>query len=618
MTLVSLALIALAASPVKLEPAALTFGPQPEAAIVLTAPNAKTLTVVSANGVGSFSAAESLGEGRFRVRFTFPKERFPQLALLRVEREGGAREWAALPLLANADLKIETKPNATVTVTIGEKTFGPAVAGAKGKVTIPAQVPPGFATATVLAVDRAGNRTTQPLDLSPPPFARVAGALAGADASPDQPATLELFAVEPDGKPLAKVGALKVTAKLGTCEAPTARGDGVFLVKYRAPAKISVGVADQLTLGVEGSPATTPLEVPLRAGAPARLAVTLSPPSYTAGSKLLSRVQVNAVDVGGNVLGVVKPQLTTDFGTIEATADGLLLRVPDRFEGKSHAKVTATANDIRGEASLALVASAPVRVELTFPSPIAAGEAGVGTLFVADEFGNPVTGATLAVTVTTGRAAVLIDLGGGHYEVKLDTGPTDPPGAHELTVTANGQSVARVGLAVLPNQRRWAVSVSAMGFVESNFSQWLSGGPRVSLGLRVGGTGLEILAEGVFATYLPILAGGTDGGGDFTVGLQSFGGMLGARYWVPIGIRPSLHFSVAGGLAVTSSTVGRGKVVLSDATLAPLARAAVGLGVQLGFGKALLQIEYTFAPTVGLVRGNAGGFGAGLGYLASF
>ena len=94
-----LAGLALTASPVQLEPPALTLGADPQPAVVLVAPGAKSLLVVSANGVGSFSPVENLGAGRFRARYTLPKERFPQLALLRleIEAEDGARsrQWVA-------------------------------------------------------------------------------------------------------------------------------------------------------------------------------------------------------------------------------------------------------------------------------------------------------------------------------------------------------------------------------------------------------------------------------------------------------------------------------------------------------------------------------------------
>src|SRR3990167_4320291 len=115
-------MVAAAATPVRLEPATLTFGP-PAAALEVVAPGASAVKLeCSACGDGAISAAEPAGEGRFRARFTFPSERFPRVVLLSVETTSGGKKgasWVALPLLANASLKLETKARASVTVSIG-------------------------------------------------------------------------------------------------------------------------------------------------------------------------------------------------------------------------------------------------------------------------------------------------------------------------------------------------------------------------------------------------------------------------------------------------------------------------------------------------------------------
>ena len=620
-------LLALAASPVQVEPSALQLGVEPEAAIVLVVPlGCKSVWAVSANGVGALSTPEKIADGRFRARFTFPKERFPQLALLRLELEGEggvkSRQWIALPLIAIADLKIETKPSATVTVTIGEKTFGPAIADARGRVTIAAKVPPGFPSATLLAVDRAGNRTTRPLDLLPRTWPRAAGVLAsGGEATAGQQATIEIFAVEPDGRPLARAEGLRVTAQSGSIEGAIAGEGGLFTAAWRAPASVAVG-ADLITIGVEGTSATTQLEVKLKAGVPARLVLTLTPPSYLAGSGTAVRLRIEAVDAVGNPLALDQPQFSTDFGRIEASVDGLLLRIPDVFAGRSRATVSATASGVKGEATLALVAAAPSRAELEFPSRVAAGETAAGKLFIADSFGNPVEKVSVTAAVSSGRAAAVAPgAGGGNYELTLATDREDPPGDHEFQVAANGQQVARKPLMVMHYQRRWAIKLGVFGFVQSNLSQWISVGPRIALGLRVGGTGLDLLAEGVFGYYAPIRKAQAVNGGEFDINLQQLSILLGARYWIAFGVRTALHLSLTGGLQNTASRVTRvdgAELTRSQLRLGLTARVGAGVGFQLGLGRVVLQLEYTVAPSDGLVQGNLGGLGLAAGYLAAF
>ena len=620
-------LLALAAAPVQLEPPSLTLGKESEVALVLVVPGAKSVTAISANGVGVLSAAERVADGRFRTRFSFPKERIPQLVLIRVEIEAEgrprSRQWIALPLIASADLKIETKPRAIVTVTIGEKTFGPAVADARGKVTIAAQVPPGFATATVLAVDRAGNRTTQPLDLGGQPFARAAAVLDAADVTPDHPVQLEIFAIEPDGRPLTRTGGLRLTAKLGSIEPPVARVDGVFVATYRAPTAVSTG-HDTVVVAVEGTTVVTELEVKLKAGAPARLVLTFTPPAYTAGSGLACQLSAQALDSQGNAVPTQATAFTADFGTLEATSDGgAVLRVPDDFAGRAAINVHATSSDTSGDASLPLIAGAATQAFLTFPSPIVAGELARGELTLSDAFGNSADHASVTAATTTGRAARVTNLGGGRYELELNSDPSDAPGDHQLQVTANGQPVGAASLVVLRYQRRWALSVGLMAFVQTNFTQWTKGGPRLSVGLRMGRTQLHVVLEGTYGGYVPIAsARPVDRGmAAFDIDLEEFSVLGGARYWIPLGPRSSLHLSLVGGLQRTWAGISKRGVkgsTISEVTSGLAIRAAGGLAFYLGFGQLVTQLEYTLAPGAGLVQGNLGGLGVGLGYVASF
>ncbi len=623
-----LAGLVLAAGPVQLEPAAVTFGADPQPAIVLIAPGAKKLSAVSANGVGAISAPESLGNGRFRARFSLPKERYPQLALIRVELEGegGAqtRQWLVLPLIATADLKIETKPRATVTVTIGEKTFGPAVADARGNVKIQAQVPPGFAAATVVAVDRAGNRTTQPLDLLTRPYPRAVAVLDVAAATPDQPAPLEIFAVEPDGRPLDKGQSLHLTPKLGACDVPNAGTQGVFAATYRSPALVADG-RDRISITVDGTVASTEVEVKLAPGVPARLVLTFSPPGYIAGSGLPSRLRIDSVDAHGNFVGLEKPQLTSDFGQLEATPDGLVLRVPDDFGARATATVRATAGSLRGEGALNLLAAAPAKAGLRFPSRVAAGTTGAGTLTLADAFGNPVRGAAIVARLTGGRTATARETEPGSYALELVTEAGDAPGEDELVLTANGKEIARQRVIILRYERRWAVKLGAQGYLQTNLSQWLSGGPRLSLGLRLAGTGFEVVAEGAYGAFAPAQARSADGQlgvkqPPFRIDLHTFSLALGARYWIPFGVRTSFHVSFVAGLHRTASTVSRAATAerYSDVTVSLIFRAGGGLAFELGPGRVVSQLEYALAPAEGLIHGNVGGVGLGLGYLVSF
>src|SRR5580704_13706464 len=149
----ALAVLVLGAVSLRAEPASLVLerGGTARVEIQVTGeggqpvPDAK---VGLSSSVGSFSAVEALGGGRFQARYLPPAERYPNIAMVWATVETGAKRqwgWLSLPLLARATLQIDTKPRAQVTATLAARSFGPATADARGHLSLPAVVPPGLA-----------------------------------------------------------------------------------------------------------------------------------------------------------------------------------------------------------------------------------------------------------------------------------------------------------------------------------------------------------------------------------------------------------------------------------------------------------------------------------------
>src|SRR6185369_11104233 len=78
-----------------------------------------------------------------------------------------------LPLHGRTEMPLRTSPSATVTLRVGEQSFGPSSADRQGFVKIPIEVPPGMRTGVARAVDRDGNVKETQVDLQPPAFRRV-------------------------------------------------------------------------------------------------------------------------------------------------------------------------------------------------------------------------------------------------------------------------------------------------------------------------------------------------------------------------------------------------------------------------------------------------------------
>lgn len=616
----ALLMYALAAAPVRVEPATLTFGPA-AAPLELVVPGATAVKVwCGACGGGVISAAEPAGEGRFRARFTFPQERFPRVVLLAVESIAGGSKgqlrWVALPLLANASLKLETKPRASVTVAIGTSRFGPMLADGRGKLTLPVVVPPGFASASVVAADAAGNITTTSVDLAPRPYPRAAALVPVEGLSAASRVELEVFAVELDGAPLLDAAKLRLSARRGALEAPIARAGGVFSVGYRAPRSVAGG-PDALGLSVEGSPETV-VEVAVRAASAASIALTLTPGEFTAGSGVPVEVVATVKDLNGNVVSGPVPTISADFGELRAGR----LTVPDVFGDRSSVQLRAAAPGLSGEATLRLSAGPPVTAELKLPGQVAAGRQINGTLWVKDAWGNPAGAQAVTVVGPSGRlATVSAAARGTELTVGYQTDEGETVGPQAVVVRAGERTLTQTELTVFSSQRDWALAAGAFVTASSNFTQARAISPRVSLAVRLAGLPLEVGAEGSFAWFPRLSQARTvDGSNTVDVDMSAWSAAVVLRYSLQVAIRWSLQLCLTAGAQHTQATfTAPGLTTLTDARWGPLLRGAGGVALHALGGRLLLQLEYGYAPLgEGNVRGNSAGAGVALGYLVGF
>lgn len=248
----------------------------------------------------SVGRVESLhGEGRsFTARYSLPESRFPQVVLLAAELPGSAcRTLSTLPLRAPATPAFRTDPGASVTVRVGDRDFGPAIADERGQVRVAVVVPPGIRSATARSTNSAGRVTEQPLDLAPPPFTRL---LILAPPSLQAGAIQEVAVAGIDDR-----GELLPPERLalGSSHARPhplggAPGLGRFLI--RAPASLDERQL-RLTAGVRGEP-DTELEatLPLRPGPVTTLAIRPLRSRLPAAAHQITDVFVIGRDAHGN------------------------------------------------------------------------------------------------------------------------------------------------------------------------------------------------------------------------------------------------------------------------------------------------------------------------------
>ncbi|HUS31466.1 MAG TPA: hypothetical protein VMZ53_23335 [Kofleriaceae bacterium] len=340
---------------------------------------------------GTLSELVSEGGAR-RATLTLPSQQFPQRAIIAaLDSAGTVVDWLAVPLAGAARVKIDTEPRATVVVRVGTVEFGPVAADGHGVANVAILVPPGITQATTIATGKKGAIRDKPMQLGVAPFART---LAICAPMGDH---VSVIAITPTGA--ASAVAPKVTASTGMTDAPVAAANGVFISKHHAaPAGDTAEMAASFA-GEEAQRSTCTLRVPPEAPSAIKI---VGAPSFVAGSGVVTLAL--SLDYPGQrrAMAVDAITLSADTGTIAApqrTDDGWTAAwtLPDRFDGRRNAHVTATV-DVPGGSpvtatfELELVAAAAERIAVSAPARVRADGAAGGNVEarVLDRFGNVV------------------------------------------------------------------------------------------------------------------------------------------------------------------------------------------------------------------------------------
>lgn len=241
----------------------------PAATVTVTAPGARHLRLWCSTG--EVSAPEVLGGGRFAARYLPPSTGKPTYAVLAAWDEAtGEAAAATVALAARTEIPVETDAGAQVVALVhGRRST--ARANAAGHARVPAWVWPGERSATVTAVDAAGNATSSDvaLELSPPDHVFL---LAPAELAAGAPARIYAFATG---------GATpKLEAAGGRLDAVDARA-GVVSAQLRAGAGSADGAVVTVTASAGGDRVSQRVRVAAVTPPPAR-SIALTPPSPSA------------------------------------------------------------------------------------------------------------------------------------------------------------------------------------------------------------------------------------------------------------------------------------------------------------------------------------------------
>jgi hypothetical protein len=265
---------------------------------------------VLASSVGTIRELRRTGPGKFSARYTLPKARYPELAVLTAVAPRcplcatpRAIGTAVVPLVAAIDLPGKTEPGVNILVQLGGKEFGPVPADAQGRFSIPIVVAPGQRYATGVALDRAGNRKLFRIDLRLPPIDRLSCAAWPPALPADGRAQSQIWCVATDDTGRRAPNArLDLRASRGTLLPLERMGEGVFRARYQTP-QGGGGRGDLITASYPDGGATSRQEVTiaLTTGAPVDMGYELEREPVPVGATVPYRAW--ARDAQGDPLG---------------------------------------------------------------------------------------------------------------------------------------------------------------------------------------------------------------------------------------------------------------------------------------------------------------------------
>jgi len=205
---------ALLAVALSAEPSLLRIGADARAVVRISA-RAEPRLAASA---GRLDAVQRGEDGSWVAFYVPPQEGPPQVAIVTAIADGDVA-WLAIPLAAEGDAVVKTRPRASIVVRIGDQIFGPATANARGEAVVPVVVPPGVQTA---------YHGKQEIPLHVPPARTLHVALGEVVPIADRAQTIPVYvvAVTPEGAPRAGA-AIRLRTSRGHLSALRERAPGL-------------------------------------------------------------------------------------------------------------------------------------------------------------------------------------------------------------------------------------------------------------------------------------------------------------------------------------------------------------------------------------------------------
>ncbi len=403
------------------EPSPVVLGESGEVLLIVETSKISAVRPLQASvNVGSLGQFKEVEPGTYHARYEPPKARFPQVAIIALWRETGPEAEIAffrVPLFGTARVPVRTRPGASVTVTVKERSFGPFGASRSGLAEARLVVPPGVMQGVVRAVTDDGEATSQRLDLGVPPYNRLTLAVVPHSVVADgsNPVRLHLY-YDHEGADLPRASDFVIEASVGAV-GPPFHDKGSLFQSYYIPPRGTSATDIVFEARVKGDSASF-MQAGIEVGRPVPSLVRLDPVRQeTIGDgSTVAEIDVMVGDDAG--LGASALDLDVYFEPNEAIVshdiqeqgrgEYLLRLVPKRLDldvPGFEVTVGVGAGDASAEAILEVL---PWRVEAVAFEPEAAGLLADGQSEITfavrayDGLGRPLTGFELKAEASMG------------------------------------------------------------------------------------------------------------------------------------------------------------------------------------------------------------------------
>jgi hypothetical protein len=418
-------------------------------------------TPVVTASIGKIESVHAAGNGAWEARYVPPDEGIPQVALVTAVA-GGEVAFIAIPLWAEGDALVKTRPRGRISVTIGSQTFGPVVADERGRALVPVVVPPGVYEA------HHGKRVI-PLHVPPSRTIHVAFGKGALTADRAQTVSVYVIAVTAQGAPRSGA-ALKMRATRGELSPVRERAPGVYEASLSLPPGVPGDVRVSAVLA--DAPAFAAEAILSLGGGPAASIAISADRERIAAEDPHALLHVTARDAAGNAPGEELSFEATagQLGVAPAGAGqwNLTLSLDPSFAGRENVEVRARGSAKSAERTLPLVPGPLQSISFERQSTEVLAD-GATPLRLAvrftDRYGNTVAAPHSEVSAGQGRAE-LEERDGTLYASYVPPLLREPSET-DLSLRA-GPAIGRAHLTLRPNLTSAAFSAKAGLF--SNFS----------------------------------------------------------------------------------------------------------------------------------------------------